>query len=532
MLSEARAISSGMRANGMMRRSTLPLAVAVLLLLQMRADIRLFPIWIGWADQLRYIRAADAWAAMNFDPLRHHYPPGYALMGALFVHLIPSQPFLVPDLLCSTAALVLFTRVARRLCPAMAYVEVVAAICFVGCTAIGHSSVDLWVVPWTTTAAAPLIFACLLLALRYCSSLRPANLVWMALAAGVCATIRPSDAALVLMVCSAFCILRLSSARLAPRAVVRHAAALAAGLSVGLLPGIAAHLLVHGWSLGGYIGGSASMGFEWRLIPFRWVTLVICPRPLFPQGMGMAAVFVWLLPGFAGMGLVVSGAQSRPAFANALVAATVCAYWAMYLSYRDLEPFGLWRFNNVHYFKWTFPFLGLWAIDWARAWVQPGARRRAALASAAAALLLCWRPEFVPQAHGTESTDGMRGAVPGGMQPINHVFMLPVLGRWLPLYFHETTLRVDGETFRNTSDFKIFPTPSGAMLMPLRPLPAGDATIVLGEGLTLPPRADWVSGSARLVFGVPCLVTPHSQACKVRDDIMHPPEPPMPPGKS
>ena len=510
----------------MIRRGALPFSIAMLLLLQWRADRRLFPTWTGWADQHHYMRAAQAWASLNFDPIRHHYPPGYPMMGALFMHLIPQQPFLVPDMLCSAVALVLFTRIARRLCPGMPHVEAVSALCFIACTAIGKTSVDLWVVPWTTTAAAPVIFACLLAALRYCTSLAAMDIAFMGLAVGLCAAIRPSDAALLLLVCAPFCAARLAATRPPPRRAVLHAAALAAGLATGLIPGITAHVVTHGWSLGGYIGGSASTGFEWRLIPFRWVTLVIGPRPLFPQGSGMAATFVWLLPGIAGVGLAVAGAQGRPAFANALVAAVLCAYWAMYLSYRDLQPYGLWRFSNIHYFKWVLPFLGLWAIDWARALIRPGARRQAALAAGATVLLFCWRPEFLPQAHGTEPTDGLRAAVPGGLQPMNHIFQLPVQGDWIALYFHESTLLTGGKTFRNTGDFKIFPTPEGAMLMPLRKLPEGDATLVLADGLTLPPQANWVSGSARLVFGIPCLVTPHSRACKARDDTMHPAEPP------
>lgn len=40
------------------------------------------------------------------------------------------------------------------------------------------------------------------------------------------------------------------------------------------------------------------------------------------------------------------------------------------IAYVDLLPTGLWRFNNVHYFKWIFPLLGLTAWLFVRDAVQ------------------------------------------------------------------------------------------------------------------------------------------------------------------
>ena len=500
------------------------LAVACLMLLQYRADLRLYPVWRGWADQDHYLSAARAWAALNFDPAQHNYPPGYPLLGALFVHLTPAQPFLIPNLICSAAALVLFTRIARRLRPDWVHAEAIAALCFIACTAIGKTSIDLWVVPWTTTAAAPLLFACILMALRYQDRTRLSDLAWLGLAAALCVMVRPSDGALIFLVCAGFCAAHLIASRAAPRILATHGLGLAACFGAGLLLAVAAHVLVHGWSLGRYVGGSAATGFEWRLIPLRWVTLFVSPRPLFPQGAGMASVFFWLPPGIAGMFFAVCARPARVAAANALVAIAVGTSWLLYLSYRDLEPYGLWRFNNAHYFKWTLPFLGLWAIGFLAAWVRRAAWRPAALSLALAAALFCWRPEFVPSAHGTQPFDGARLIVPGGLRPMDRVVILPVRGVWRDLYYNETKLQTNNGIFSNTRDFKLFPIQAGAMLMPLRPLPAGDAALILGEGLSLPARVDWQTGSARLVFGIPCLVTPRSQACKTREDRMHPPE--------
>ncbi len=490
-----------------------PLAVVLLALLQLRRDGQIVGTWNGWADQELYVQAARAWAHGHLDPSLHHYPPGYALIAAPFVYLTPSQPFLVPDLMCSGGALILFTRVARRMAPCMPHVDAAAALSFLVSTAVGGHAVNNWVVPWTTTPAAPLLLLCLLFALRYDAGGKPRDLSMLGLAGGLCAMVRPTDAALVFAICSVFCAVTLLASRPGYAAVIRGVLWLAGGLLLGLLPGIAAHLLVHGFSTGGYVGGSAAVGFEWRLIPLRWVTLAISPRPLFPQGTGMLAVFPWLLPGIGGM--MFSAASKRPpAAANRLVAVTVCCYWLLYLSYRDLHTYGLWRFHNIHYFKWTFPFLAFWTVVLARAIVASATRWVGLAALAAATLLFCWRPEFVPEARGVEATDGVHAAVPGGLSAINQVFKLPADGDWRKIYFDHGVLSIAGQRFSGVGYFKLFPAADGFMLMPLRMLPPGDTSLAVPDGVRLPAQAAWQSGVARLQFGVPCVVTPRLGNCK------------------
>jgi hypothetical protein len=472
----------------------------------------MLPSWQGWHDQGLYLRAAQAWAALNLDPAAHHYPPGYALAAAPFVRIMPADPFLAPDLICSAASLILFVRICRRLAPDWFWCDVAAAGCFVALGGLGHTAASMWAVPWTTTLAAPLLFTMLLMALRYGELGMHRDVALMGAAAGVGAMVRPSDAGLVLLVCTAFCLWRLVAAQQDARTMLRAAASLCAGLAAGLAPAIVAHVTVHGFSAGHYIGQSAALGFDWRLIPLRWVTLAIGPRPLFPTGTGMAAVFPWLLPGVAGMVLAgLPGHTATPA--NRFIAVTLCVYWLLYLSYRDLHSYGLWRYNNVHYFKWTLPFLAFWALLLTRAMARRADRPAAVAAVALSTLLFCWRPEFVPLAHGEAATEGVRAPVPGGLPTIDSAFLLAADGDWTRLFLGHAHLLVDSSVFVNTADFKVFPVAGGVMLMPLRDLPPGDATIVFPPGTRLPNPAAWTAGRVRVVFGVPCLVIPRSHGC-------------------
>jgi hypothetical protein len=502
-------------------RCAVPFAALVVALRQLQEDARIYPDWLGWADQGHYMDSARAWAALNFDPSQHNYPPGYALMAAPWVYITPANPFLVPDLLLTLASLVLFVRICRRLAPDLPHAGAAAALCFVIATVPGQRYADMWAEPWTTTAAAPFLLFCLLMALNYRETLNRRALFALGLAAGLGAMVRPSDAALLYGVCAIYCVL--AAARLGVRRLMEDGAIIGGAFVLGLIPFATAHLLIHGLSAGNYIGGSASRGLEWRLIPLRWVTLAVGPRPLLPQGVGMAVVFPWLLPGIGGMVLSVFARRRPASFANCLVAAAICLYWLLYLSYRDLHAYGLWRYGNVHYFKWTLLFLAFWAFLLGRALILPGNRMPAMAALAAALGLFCWRPVFVPDAYGREATDTSEAAVPFGLSPINRAFLLQAQGASTNLYFGPSVLRIGGQSFSNQHDIKMFPDGPNLLMMPLRVLPAGAGQLTVAPGVFLTREAAWVAGTTSLQFGVPCLVTPRLGDCKPRAEALQAP---------
>src|SRR4051794_27866234 len=54
--------------------------------------------WWEWADQVRYIASARAFAAGDLDPARHWFPLGYGLLGAPFVRGWKQHPYFLVDL--------------------------------------------------------------------------------------------------------------------------------------------------------------------------------------------------------------------------------------------------------------------------------------------------------------------------------------------------------------------------------------------------------------------------------------------------
>ncbi len=464
-----------------------------------------YPDFSGWAgvDQHRYLEAARAWAQGDLSPARHHYLPFYPLMGAAFVHVTPWQPFMLPDLACLLASLAVFLRIARRLAPG--WPAGVAALCFTVGVLSGRTDAAVWVVPWSTTGSAPFQFLAVLLALRFAEQPGALRAGLFGLCVAAVAGFRPSDAAVLLAAGGAYAAWALARGAYGVRTWLGCAAAGLAGLLAGLTPAAAAHLAVFGWSSGPYVGESAAIGLEWRLLPVRWVMLVCGARPALPEGAGMAFVLPWLAPGLAGMLLALAAVARRPACA--LVAGTVALHWMLYLAYRDLQPYGLWRFYNIHYFKWTFPFLVLWAAQLLAALLLPGRRRVAAGACVAAALLLCWRPvlrggvTFSLRAPDTAYARVV--SLPADALRFGYATFLPLSGDWEALYFSVFTLSTGGQEFVSKSDLKILPVPGGALLLPLRVLPAGEGELGLPKDVSVDAAVPGIVWRQALVFGLP-----------------------------
>ncbi len=476
-----------------------------------------FSVFFGGADQGRYLEAGRAWAAFDLTPSRHHYLPLYPLLGAAFVWLTPAQPFMLPDLACLLGSLLLFVRIGRRLAPGWS--DSATAACFMVAVLSGKWMVFwLWINPWTSTGSAPLQFASVLLALRFGEQARPGRAAALGACVALVGGFRPTDAAVLAASCGGYALFVLMRDRPGLRRSALIAGAGALGCLAGLLPWVAAHAAIFGASAGAYLRLSAAIGFEWRLLPLRWVTLVIDPRPLLPKGAGMVEVLPWVFPGIAGMLAAQLPRAGRTVAPAALAAATVALHWALYLTYRDLNPDGLWRFVNVHYFKWTFPFLTLWAAQFAVALFDGRAERRRALAACALTLaLFAWRP-VLRKAQGAAVIEAGTASAPGvllprGLSRLNQALFLDLSGTWEGIHAGKFVLHEGGASFLSQSDFKVLPLPRGALLFPLRPLPAGPAVLDLPPGIGLRTPADAREYVQAVVLGVPCGIFPRRRTC-------------------
>ena len=427
------------------------------------------PQWASWFDQGRYLRSAAAFAHGDLSTTSHWYPAAYPLLAAPFARLFPAEPFFLPDLVLFGLACVAFTRAVRPLLNRW-----VAALIFTASILILDNTALFWLEPWTTTLSATLIWwliaAIVALLFPPDSSPTPAPraLVMVGALAGALPLVRPSDA-LVSLCALIFATILLYRRR---QLSVANLAWIALGGIAVVLPLGLLHFAINGPQFGGYIMAGRAQGFAFADLPWRGYVLLITPRPWFPEGQSLTEGLPLLVPGAAGLIVLAASARRDARRWIALIAVIALPYTLLYLAYTDLQPPGLWRFNNAHYFKWLFPLfgLGLWF------WLGSFGRVRTALIATAALVAL----------------------------------LLPACFRLLPRPVADSA-----GSLVNVGQFHQVPDADGARAISvIRPFAAHPRRRDPGEA---PPYQGWQTPYARydvrVSFGLPCWVNP--QPCRL-----------------
>jgi len=175
------------------------------------------------------------------------------------------------------------------------------------------------------------------------------------------------------------------------------------------------------------------------------------------------------------------------------MAAALIAHLVLYISYLDLLPTGLWRYNNVHYWKWAVPGYALlaWLLvrDLAR-WPLP---RASWPATAGLAIVVLLAPVRVAP----------RPAMPGEAAKMLE-FHGPSPG-FSDSYFGDFTVVDAAGHLRDIADVRAFPVPGGMRVIALRRPFVGGVRIESGQ--SLPPAlaaSEPTRWRERLVLGRPC----------------------------
>lgn len=365
-----------------------------------------------------------------------------------------------------------------------------------------------WVEPWTTTLSTPLTYAALLGAVAFLGDRGARTAFAAALAGGAIVAVRPADAAPVLLVVAVT--LTCGTLRVwpgLPRAALWAGAALG-GLGLALAGATVLHAMIYGWALSSYDTDSAAIGFEWRLVPLRWVELVIDARPMGTQP-GLMVRFWWFAPGLAGLLATVAGASGRRVM-HGVIAVAVVAHLLLFLSYRDLHASGLWYFGNYHYFKWIIPVLGGYAFLWVR-WLLAGPRLVPVAATAVSLPLFLLRvspvvlPQQTPVVASTSEAD-----LPGGVPALGDALVLAADSKVASST--DAVVTVGQQLLRPNVDFKLYPFRGGLVLMTVRGLPSGAAKLQFDHAI-LDAATPGVVVRQRIVFGVPCWLGSSADAC-------------------
>ena len=429
--------------------------------------------WHDWQDQALYVRSASALAAGNFDPAVHYYPLLYPLLGMPFLQAWPSQPFFFVDLACYLLAFAGFRSVAR----AFGVPGAGAALLFAATTLAQFGIAKLWIEPWTTTPSAALLWLALGAMAQLWADPRmsvprrkpgpsrdaaanealpeptarallgrglrrgagegdsptttsrwPASIIGITL--GLIPFARPGDAIIG-------AIIALSAAAALYRARNRRAAGIAIGsfaIAFALLATL--YIAIYGAAPSPYMLYSAQYGFTFAWLGWKAYVVLVDPRGWFGEGMGLLEYAPWLLLG--GAGLIAACLATPPARrpVTLTVAAAGVIYGVLMLAYVDLLPTGLWRFNNLHYFKWVLPLFGLFALRFLL-----DARRRPILLIALAPVLLALTIRLEPVRVGPSEPARMV------------IFPAPNAAEWIPTYFATAWMADTTGELRNSFDY-------------------------------------------------------------------------------
>lgn len=407
--------------------------------------------WWGWFDQSQYLQSARALAHLDLSPAHHHYPLGYALLGALFTRVMPEHPFFLVDLASLLIAYAAFMAFARR-CGIKRHWS---AGLFVLATALDPVLFDQWVIPWNTSPLAAIIWLLFAVAAAHIEGKRrPALLGLLAISVPM---LRPTDlliAAVPIIACLAA---DLIGRRLAPRdvGIFLLAVFLPAGAYAAL------HLAIYGPHLSDYMRQSRTMGFSLHDFGLKAYLIFVDPRAWIGGGEGLIRRCPWLILGAAG--LLVALRRPVPAMlATALIVQAV-----LYLSYVDLLPTSFWRYHNVHYWTFTFPGFALISFLLLRDIFVPRARWWAAAALVIVLLLLCIHLAPVP-ARPDQPAEALD--IPRAAHDFNTV------------YFGRLSVRDSRGTLQNIKDMRAFPFGDGVRILALKRSFHGPATVI-GDGM-------------------------------------------------
>ncbi|MDF0487209.1 hypothetical protein PX554_03625 [Sphingomonas sp. H39-1-10] len=444
--------------------------------------------WRGWQDQSLYVRSATALARGDFAASEHWYPLLYPLLGTPFVGLWPSQPFFIANLACYLLAFAGFRRVAA----AFGVRRWPAAAIFAATTLVQFVFAKPWIEPWTTTASAALLWLAFGMATRLWTEAMPKRREAAILGIAVALTpfARPGDAPIALIAAG----LGLAAALRAPcTPPPRRGVVLTAFLAGGTAFALAAipWLLVYGPGLSPYMLFSARYGFNFAWLGWKAYVILVDPHAWFGGGTGLLKVAPWLILGAAGLvQACVTGPRDRRVPAIALSAAAAL-YTCLMLAYVDLLPTGLWRYNNVHYFKWLLPLFGLFAVRF----VIVGARRPATLASIVPfLLLLCVK--IVPVPVGADDPARLL------------IFSQPRGSVWSDLYFATAWITDAHGEQRNSFDYHQILDPAEVRTVALRRPFAGDERWIGDERIAAQLAGTDTGGYAPLYLTGPWPRTP------------------------
>ncbi len=451
--------------------------------------------WWGWFDQGKYIQSAQALWAGDFSPAQNWFPLGYSLLAAPFIGWWPMHPFFFVDLAGLLIAYAAFQSFALRLEIARHWSVPLFIV-----TAMGDQRLaKTWAVPWNTTVSAALIWLSFAGTAAFIASpvarsdrWRLASLFGLGLVFGAMPLVRPTDALITALCGVALLISEFGRGRVR----WQDACALVLGGLMVILPYGWLYLRIYGLHETAYVVQSGRLGFAFSEFPWKAYVLLIDPRPWFPSGVSLLARCPWIALGIAGVAPAILNTCGPVRWSAMLLAVSILAYCVVFFSYIDLLPSGLWLYDNVHYFQFVFPGVGLFAFLLVRHLLRP--ERWAAIVSLFVTLLvLSIHVDAVPV-----PTD----------RPARMIQFPGLTGSWADIYFGNEVLQDARGRLTNIIDMRLLPDAQGVRAIALRRMFVG--AVGWAPGGAPPSQSSNVTPvrwGERVTLGYPLWLPPYAR---------------------
>jgi hypothetical protein len=278
------------------------------------------------------------------------------------------------------------------------------------------------------------------------------------------------------------------------------------GAIVGPALFIGFNLWVHGAPLGNYLQVAGSHGFFLADLPEKFFSIWLHAQPLYGEpGTSLIEQYPWLLLSLAGLVWITL----RGDFLLRTMAFAITAFFILYLPYGDLLPSGIWRFLNIHYFKWTFPFFALFASILV-AQVMRGAQGKVGWILPTSVLVLVplvlislqMKMTTEPLVPKYESGSSLAFELPH--DPIDFIDVKGATGNFDLIYFGDHGLTLDGRALKIYRDFRLLDHGADMRLLFIRPIEGRQLILRLDPRLQLhAQQLNAQSGNYRFSFGLP-----------------------------
>ena len=447
------------------------------------------PGWWGWWDQGKYLAAAKEIANFSLTSANQIYPPLYSFLGAIFVNAIPNHPFFLINYigfaLHITSILVISNYYFGR------WLSITSLFfCFWFFESI---TLQQWVIPWTTSLADGIAAALILLLWRcYINRLTEKNkkpisqqfLAIFFLLYGCLALTRPIDMLVFAPISCGLFYLVVEDYRMRAidfQNIVISTLIILTSTAIGLVILMVFNQLAFSNPLGGYFSMGASNGYMPSTLPTKLISILFDSQTIFVEDRQFLASRFPIL--YVALPVSLITIFTGPFLLRIIACSVLCAF-IIYAPYGDLLPNGLFRFMNVHYFKWALPWLFLLTVGQVLTWYRSPKRNQTLfIAGTLTLFLMLLQLRIVNRYSVVDSRTSNRVSISlEHTQEFNFIDIDNVKSTFNAAYTGQHLVQIDNKPLVLIRDFRVVPSDSGVRIVFNKPQSAQKVDVKFAEG--------------------------------------------------